>query len=92
MTDGEAVLFPEFEDALMGVLRQAGREPVALYCYERCVKLLMEEGLDAEEAIEYMEFNVVGAYIGPYTPAFSCGSSQLLFDKTEHNVKPECLN
>lgn len=35
-----------------------------------CIKLLMEQGMDEDSAIEYFEFNTIGAGMGPYTPAF----------------------
>jgi hypothetical protein len=28
------------------------------------------DGMSSDEAIEYMEFNVIGAYVGELTPAF----------------------
>ena len=30
----------------------------------------MDEGMSVEEASEHFEFNVRGAYVGKYTPAF----------------------
>lgn len=47
-----------------------GREPVTCYDYQKCVAALMRDGLDEEDAEEWMEFNVVDAYVGPRTPAF----------------------
>jgi len=29
---------------------------------------LMKEGMDSEDAREYIEFNIEGAYVGPHTP------------------------
>jgi len=45
--------------------------PLAVYSYEKCVDILMQrDGMDREEALEYMEFNVTGAYVGKQTPVF----------------------
>ena len=43
-----------------------------MYDYEKCVKIFMDQGMDHEEAIEWMEFNVVGAWMGEHTPVWLC--------------------
>jgi len=59
-----------FDDALIGIGRQFNIN-VAVYDYIKCVEILMSrDNMDAEEAIEFMEYNVVGAYVGPRTPVF----------------------
>jgi hypothetical protein len=68
-----------FDDALVGIARQFNRH-LALYDYKKCVEIIAgqldgdEVGLDlderAEMAVEYMEFNVVGAWMGENTPVF----------------------
>jgi len=41
------------------------------YDYEKCIKILMRrDKMDYETAAEYMEFNVVGAWVGESTPCF----------------------
>ena len=60
-----------FEDALIGLGMKKGSENSLVYDYEKCVEILIErEGMSHEEAIEWMEFNVVDAYVGPTTPIF----------------------
>ena len=50
---------------------QFGQEPVVAYDYERCLEILKErDGMNKEEATEYMEYNVIGAYVGIYSPVF----------------------
>jgi hypothetical protein len=34
------------------------------------IEILMDQGMDHDEAIEYYEFNIVGAYVGEQTPLF----------------------
>lgn len=44
---------------------------VFVYDNSKAVKLLMtRDGMTPEEAQEFIYFNVVGAWIGPGTPAF----------------------
>jgi len=59
-----------FEDALLGVGRKKGSEDSLVYSYEKCVDILVKQGMSHEDAIEWMEFNVVDAYVGPTTPIF----------------------
>ena len=60
---GELVFADGFEDALIGIGRQFDKE-FAVYDYVLCVNILMQrDGMTSEEAIEFMEYNVVGAYV-----------------------------
>lgn len=59
-----------FEDALIGLGWQHTKL-IAIYDYDKCVEILiMREDMTHEEAIEWMEYNVVGSYVGEYTPIF----------------------
>ena len=61
-----------FDEAFIGVTEfRPVHLPRAVYSYEKCVDILMQrDGMDREEALEYMEFNVTGAYVGKQTPVF----------------------
>lgn len=59
-----------FDAALIGTGRRAGSDDVLVYDYEQCLAVLIMDGMSDEEAIEYMEYNVVGAYVGKATPIF----------------------
>lgn len=69
----EEILFADgFEDALLGTVVQFNRGPVALYDWDKCVKILMNrDDMTYEEAVEWMDFNVTGAWLGEQTPAFA---------------------
>lgn len=44
---------------------------IAVYDYDKCVDILIErDGMSYDEAVDYMEFNVIGAYVGQQTPIF----------------------
>jgi hypothetical protein len=45
-------------------------EPVVAYDYDKVIKILMVDGCTYEEAVEYHEFNQIGAWVGGKTPAF----------------------
>jgi hypothetical protein len=65
-----AMLADGFEDALVGYGYQFNY-PVAVYSRMGCMKVLMErDGMTDEEAMEYFDFNVQGAWVGESTPVF----------------------
>jgi len=67
----KALLADGFNEAILGMCIQFGQEPVVAYNYNKCVEILKNrDGMDDSEAIEYMEYNVVGAYMGVNSPVF----------------------
>lgn len=68
----EEMLFADgFDDALIGYVERFGQPPLALYDREKCIGILMQEGMSHEEAEEFFEFNVIGAWMGENTPCFA---------------------
>jgi len=59
------------DEAIVGVGHRCGEPTVVIYDMDKCIKIL-EHDLDCEiwEAIEYFNFNVLGSYLGSYTPIF----------------------
>jgi hypothetical protein len=43
---------------------------VLVYSVERCLDVLVQQGMSREDAVDYFEFNVGGAYVGEETPIF----------------------
>ena len=65
-----AMLADGFEGALVGYGYQFSY-PVAVYSKMDCMNILMErDGMTDEEAMEYFDFNVQGAWMGESTPVF----------------------
>jgi hypothetical protein len=65
-----ALLADGFEDALIG-FGYRFCHPTAVYSRKKCIEILMDDGImEYEEAIEYFDFNVTGAYMGESTPVF----------------------
>ena len=59
-----------FEKALLGVGHQFNT-PDAVYSKDRCLHVLMDrDGMSREDAKEYFDFNVAGAWVGEGTPIF----------------------
>ena len=68
---GRDTLFADgFDAAIMGITEVNEGYRV---CYDigRILELLViEHDMGEEEAIEYYDFNIAGAYVGPLTPIF----------------------
>ena len=59
-----------FEKALLGFGYQFNT-PVAVYSKDRCLHVLMErDGMSREDALEFFDFNVAGAWVGEGMPVF----------------------
>ena len=69
--DSELLLADGFEAALVGIAEGCGRSPAVVYDREKCIAILMDrDGMDRDEANEFFDFNVAGAYVGVGTPVF----------------------
>jgi hypothetical protein len=64
------IFYDEFDAAFIGFGWQFNIGPVAIYREDRVLEILMDRGLDEEEALDHYSFNVTGAYVGERTPIF----------------------
>ena len=63
------LLFDGFNDALIGIGGQAGSAMVAIYDFYKLVHVCVEDmGMQVDEAVEHIGFNVESAYVGEQTP------------------------
>lgn len=70
MADDKIMLADGFEDAFIGVGTQFNRH-FAIYDRALCIEVLIKnDGMTEDEAEEYFEFNVIGAWVGHGTPVF----------------------
>jgi hypothetical protein len=59
----------EFDEAIIGVAERIGDEPVVAYDTTKIVEIL-SRSMSVDEAYEFFEFNILGAYVGQKTPMF----------------------
>lgn len=59
-----------FNDCIIGVCHQFERPPVLAYDMPKVIDTLVKQGMTREEAIEFFEYNQLGASVGPLTPVF----------------------
>lgn len=67
---GETTLLMDgFDEAFIGWSRRINEPLLAVYSYDGLIKVCIErDGMDFEEAVEYVDYNVVGAWVGEQTP------------------------
>lgn len=69
--DQEFLSADGFEDALLGVVNDFNSEPRLAYSRLKCIEILIErDKMSKEEAEEYFDYNVQGAYVGEKTPVW----------------------
>ena len=67
----EALTADGFDDAIIGIGERCGQPSLVAYDRDKCIQVLMDrDGMDYEEAVEFFDFNVAGAWMGENTPIF----------------------
>ena len=69
--DPDMLFADGFDDALVGYAEMYGRPLLAAYDRLKCIDILMtRDGMTYDGAVEFFEFNVLGGWVGEYTPIF----------------------
>mgnify|MGYP003147470910 FL=1 len=67
----KALLADGLEDAFVGMIERANGPSVACYDRGRIIEILQGDGdMSFDDAQEYFDFNILGAYVGDNTPVF----------------------
>lgn len=69
-THGPLLLMVGYDDCIIGVCHRVSAKPCFLYDRAMVLRRLQKQGMTAEEASEFHEFNQAGCYLGEYTPGF----------------------
>tara|TARA_R110000744_G_scaffold241094_2_gene358444 strand:- start:1213 stop:1473 length:261 start_codon:yes stop_codon:yes gene_type:complete len=68
----EYLMADGFDDAIIGTVERFGIDSIVLYDKFKCIDILMERHeMTEDEAIDFFYYNVLGSWIGEYTPAFA---------------------
>jgi len=67
----EQTLFlpPEYDGAILGIADTGSGVWVGVYDRTKVLQVL-QIGLSVQDALEYYEYNIAGAYMGEHTPLF----------------------
>ena len=70
MYDG-LMIMDHFDDCIVGVIRGIDSEDKVCYSYNKVIaKLMRDDEMEEIDAIEYFDYNMIGAYVGEHTPVF----------------------
>lgn len=61
---------PEFDAAIVGIIERFGQPAIVCYDYAKVLTVLRRQGMTKDDAVEYFDFNVLGAWMGDTTPCF----------------------
>tara|TARA_Y100001951_G_C11228131_1_gene232956 strand:+ start:161 stop:520 length:360 start_codon:yes stop_codon:yes gene_type:complete len=75
LLDPETMKMDGYDDCIVGIVEGFGSTRLLCYDREKVLERLMADGMGYDEAQEYYEFNMLGAFVGEGTPCF--------IDKTE---------
>lgn len=67
--DESALLMDGFDEAIVGFGGRPGTPTLAIYDWEKMVDILItRDGMEYEEAVEYISYNCTTAWVGEQTP------------------------
>ena len=70
-TNPEALLCDGFDEAIIGIGERINLGPVIAYDVDKMLEIMIErDGMTYEEAREFFDFNILGAWMGEFTPIF----------------------
>lgn len=67
----EALLCDGFDEAIIGMAERINLGPVVAYDVDKILSIMVErDGMTYEEAMEYFDYNILGAWMGENTPVY----------------------
>jgi hypothetical protein len=66
-SDEELLIADGFDDAIIGVDDENVR---VVYDVFKIISILIQDGMSTDEAFEFYQYNILGAYVGEKTPLF----------------------
>jgi hypothetical protein len=77
--DQDALYPTTHEDAIVGVVERFGMGPVIVLDKRKIIRTLMQrDGMTEEQAQEFFEFNIIGAWMGEGTPAYMTRAEDMI--------------
>jgi len=88
MSDPNYLIADGFNKAIIGIGSRINMEDIVCYDYDKCVDILVEDQhMSYDEALEWMDYNVCGAWMGDKTPIFIRCDATLDGTLTEEKCK-----
>lgn len=65
--DEEFMVADGYDEAIIGVEEEGMR---IVYDVDQIIRILMKDGMTADDAYDFYHYNIVGSYVGEKTPLF----------------------
>lgn len=69
-TEPVMMVMEGFDDCIAGVVHRHGHQTVIAYDLYKVLDKLRKQGMTCEEALEFHQYNQLGAWVGEGTPCF----------------------
>ena len=79
MLNDKMITMDGYDDCMLGICMRFGQEDIVAYDYTKIIQKHIDDGMTDEEAVEFFNFNQLGAWVGEHTPCF------ILLDKEAAN-------
>jgi hypothetical protein len=67
--DDSLLLTDGFDEAFIGIAKRCGQPTLAVYSWEKMLDVLVDrDGMEHDDAAEYIDYNVIGSWVGERTP------------------------
>lgn len=67
--DESILLMDGFDSAFLGTTKRINQPTLAVYSWEKMIDVLIcRDGMELDEAIEFIDYNCLGAWVGELTP------------------------
>ena len=67
----DALIADGFDEAIIGMAERINLGPIVAYSVEKIIEVFMyRDGMSYQEAQEFYDFNIVGSWMGEFTPVF----------------------
>jgi len=67
-TDEGCIILDGCDNAIVGIAERNGLSPTLVYDYDKLVNVFIDQGMDYDEAIDWIETNVLNIVAGDTTP------------------------
>ena len=65
----DSLLADGFDSCIIGITQGTDSGRIT-YDVDKMIEVCMEDGMTYEDAVEYLEYNTLNAYVGQYTPVY----------------------
>ena len=67
----DALMCDGFDEAVIGMAERPNLGPVVAYSVSKILDIMVNrDGMTYEEALEFYEYNIAGAWMGEHTPIY----------------------